>query len=153
VWLLLPPLCSASARVAGSALFPACASRFPASFPPPSFVSPLRLLVALSQRLPVTFTVRNHGAWTCLHAVINPINLLRCYPVLSLPKLRRAPQHAPSHQARCCPEINAEHSRPAEHAAATRLVTARPVCDATKGPPNSSATVRRRGCWGFNRCL
>jgi hypothetical protein len=29
-------------------LFPACASRFPASFPPPSFVSPLRLFVTLT---------------------------------------------------------------------------------------------------------
>jgi hypothetical protein len=45
VWLLLPPLCSASAWVAKSALFPACASRFPAFFPPPSFVSPLRPFV------------------------------------------------------------------------------------------------------------
>jgi hypothetical protein len=48
VWLLLPPLSSASACVAGSALFPACASRFPASFPPPSFVSPLRVFVTCS---------------------------------------------------------------------------------------------------------
>jgi hypothetical protein len=45
VWLLLSPLCSASACVAGSALFPACASRFPASFLPPSFVSPLCLFI------------------------------------------------------------------------------------------------------------
>jgi hypothetical protein len=45
VWLLLPPLCFAWAWVARSALFRVCASRFPASFPPPSFVSPLRLFV------------------------------------------------------------------------------------------------------------
>jgi hypothetical protein len=51
VWLLLPPLCSASAWVARSALFPACASRFPASYPPPSFVSPLRLFVIHINRM------------------------------------------------------------------------------------------------------
>jgi hypothetical protein len=45
VLLLLPPLSSASACVAGPAMFPPCASRFPASFPPPSFVCPLRLFV------------------------------------------------------------------------------------------------------------
>jgi hypothetical protein len=47
VLLLLPPLCFPSACVSGSALFPACASRFPAFCPPPSFASPLRVFVTL----------------------------------------------------------------------------------------------------------
>jgi hypothetical protein len=34
---------------AASSLFPACASPFPASFPPPSFVFPLRLFVTHSR--------------------------------------------------------------------------------------------------------
>jgi hypothetical protein len=45
VWLLLPPLCFTSSCVAGSALFPASASRSATSFRPLSFVPPSRLFV------------------------------------------------------------------------------------------------------------